>query len=300
MLTITKAHVEALIGSVAPTGCSVLWLKDRMLRFKGSLKLNRELTYNPLVQRTVTALGRGRQPLSRIVNNLSRNDPMVKAIVEQTLYALVNAEFVNVERDGEETVLEAKNRQKVVELLSGSRMEGETRPLAGYVWLRNQSWMEDPHFPKDERRLGCAVEVPFENVDPSSEASRKEIERLVLQQPPYSRFFGEVHGVEEQRNEVLEKAGLLNVKMKVVGADVENAEFIEEFWVSQCLVFLGIPDTCGCVVRMLRPPRDERRNVLRSPRDERRNVFEAAVQQIVEKNEIFRGRLTRSENVEIT
>src|SRR4051812_36024394 len=120
MLSIAKAHVEALIGSVAPKGCRMAWLKDRMLRFKGFLKLNRELTYNPLVQRTVTALSRGRQPLSRIVSNLSKNDPLVEAIVQQTLYALVNAEFVNAEREGKETMLEAKNRQKVVDLLSGS------------------------------------------------------------------------------------------------------------------------------------------------------------------------------------
>jgi len=260
--------------------------------------VNRELTYNPLVQRTVAALSQGAQPLSRILDDLSGKDLLVRAIVQQTLYALMNGGCVKAEDEGREMVLAVKDRQQVVELLSGGRMDGESRSLSAYVWFRNRRWMENPHFSKDARRLERAVEVPSDDVDLSSEASRKEIERLVVKRPPFGQIFGEVHGKEEQRNELLEKAGLLNVKVKVVGADVEKAEFIEEFWLSQCFVFLGLPGKRKCLVRVIKPVRDERRQEL----DDRREEFQTAVQKIVDRDATFRERILQpqhSETVEI-
>lgn len=289
MLTLTRAHATALIGSAEATECRIAWMKDRVVRFQGSLKVNRELTYNPLVKRTVALLTKGPQLLSRIVEDLGGNDPLVKSIIHQTLYVLINGGCLKVASDDGEMVL-AVREQYSTELLSGGRMEGERRHLAAYVWLRNKMWMESPRFSKEQRRLGQAIEIPSESLDPSSEASRKEIERLVFQHPPFAQVFGDVHGKEEHRNEVLEKAGLLNVKVKVVGVDVEHAEFIEEFWYSQCLFFFGIPGMHEWLVRVLKPVRDERLREL----DERRTVLQIALQRSLDDNADFRNQVLRS------
>jgi hypothetical protein len=285
MLSLTKAQVFAMIGSDEASECRSVLIKDKAVRFSGLLKVNRELTYNPLIRYVIEALGPGRQSLVRIVDRLGNGDSVAKAVVQQTLYALVNAEYINFIQEGNQSVVEVRN-VKMRELLSDSCVDGERRPLTAHVSLRKENWSEEPHFCDDKSRLNRAIEFPADGIKPSSASNRSIIERLVLERPPNRRLYNLGSGVREQRNEVLEKAGLLNMKLKVVGLDVEKAAFVNEFWVSQCLVFRGIPGTCGYIVKPLK--------------SWRRNPFSTALQQMVETNRTFRNLLIeRSDEVKI-